>query len=53
MGKTVRERFIRTWMGANFRIVQCMFAHRTQGLFLSEYVDDMKMAGKDQNLAPM
>ena len=32
---------------------ECMFAHRTQGLFLSEYVDDIKMAGKDQNLAPM
>ena len=32
---------------------ECMFAHRTQGLFLSEYVDDIKMAGKDQNLTPM
>ena len=32
---------------------ECMFAHRTQGLFVSEYVDDIRMAGKDQNLAPM
>ena len=30
-----------------------MFVHRKQGLFLSVYVDDIKMAGKKQNLAPM
>ena len=32
---------------------ECMFAHRKQGLFLSVSVDDIKMAGKKQNLAPM
>ena len=32
---------------------ECMFVHRKQGLFLSFYVDDVKMAGKKQNLAPM
>ena len=32
---------------------ECMFLHRKQGLFLSVYVDDIKMAGKKQNTAPM
>ena len=32
---------------------ECMFVHRKQGLFLSVYVDDIKMAGKKQNLDPM
>ena len=31
----------------------CLFVHRTQKLFLSIYVDDIKMAGKRQNLAPL
>ena len=31
---------------------ESMFVHRKQGLFLSVYVDDIKMAGKMQNLAP-
>ena len=30
-----------------------MFAHRKQRLFLSVYVDDIKIAGKKQNMAPM
>ena len=32
---------------------ECRFAHRRQGLFLSEYLDDTKMAAKKQNMAPM
>ena len=32
---------------------KCMFVQRKQGLFLSEYVDDIKTAGKKQNMAPM
>ena len=32
---------------------ECLFVHRKPGLFLSEYVDDIKMAGKKQNVAPM
>ena len=31
----------------------CMFAHRKQGLFLSENVDDIKVTGKKQTVAPM
>ena len=30
-----------------------MFVHRKQGLVLSENVDDINMAGKKQNMAPM
>ena len=29
---------------------ECMFVHRKQGLFLSVYVDDIKMSGKKQNM---
>ena len=29
------------------------FVHRKHGLFLSVYVDDIKMAGKKHNMAPM
>ena len=40
--------------GRKFQIGNvCMFVHRKQGLFLSVHVDDIQMAGKKQNLAPM
>ena len=32
---------------------ECLFVHREEGLFLSVYVDDMKLAGKKQNIDPM
>ena len=32
---------------------ECMFVHRKQGLFQSVYVDDIRIAGKKQNFAPM
>ena len=32
---------------------ECLFVHRKQGLFFSENVDDIKMAGKKQHVAPM
>ena len=51
MGKTIRASSIRTWMGENSEL-QCVFVHRKQGSFLSENMDDIKMAGKNQNLAP-
>ena len=31
----------------------CLFVHRIHGLFLSVSVDDIKMAGNKQNMAPM
>ena len=32
---------------------ECLFVYREQGLFLSVYVDDIKLAGKKQNIDPM
>ena len=32
---------------------ECTFVHRRQGLFLSVYVDDIKLAGRNQNLNTM
>ena len=32
---------------------ECLFVHREKGLFLSVFVDDLKMVGKKQNLDPM
>ena len=41
-----------TWIGKSTEL-GLFFVFRKQGLFLSVYVDDVKMAGKKQNLAPM
>ena len=32
---------------------ECLFVHREKGIFLSVYADDIKFAGKKQNLDPM
>ena len=32
---------------------ECLFVHREKGLFLFVYVDDVKLAGKKQNIIPM
>ena len=32
---------------------QCFFVHREIGLFLYVFVDDIKLAGKKQNMNPM
>ena len=32
---------------------ECLFVHRTQGLFLSVYVEDSEMAGRKHNMALM
>ena len=39
--------------GRKFQIGNVSFEHREKGLFLSVYVDDIKLAGKKQNLDPM
>ena len=39
--------------GKMFPILECFFVHREEGLFLSVYVDDIKLAGKKQNINPM
>ena len=33
--------------------LECLFVHREKGFFLSVHVDDIKLAGKKQNLDPM
>ena len=33
--------------------LECLFVHREKGLFLSVYVDDIKLAGKKHNIDPM
>ena len=45
--KTVRGSLNGTWMGESAEL-ETLFVHRKQGLFLSGYVDDIKMAGKKQ-----
>ena len=32
---------------------ECLFVHRQKGLFLSVYLDDIKLAGKKQNIDPI
>ena len=32
---------------------ECLFVHRQKALFLSVYVDDIKLVGKKQNIKPM
>ena len=32
---------------------ECLYFHRSKQIFLSAYVDDYKMAGKKENIAPM
>ena len=32
---------------------ECLFVHLEKGLFLSVFVDDIKLAGKKQNIDPM
>ena len=39
--------------GRRFPNWECLFVLREKGLFLSVYVDDIKFAGKKQNIDPM
>ena len=39
--------------GKRFPNWECLFVHHQKVLFLSVYVDDIKLAGKKQNLDPM
>ena len=45
MGKAIRESSVPNW--------ECLFVNREKGLLLSVYVDDIKLAGKKQNIDPM
>ena len=37
----------------NFSNWECLFVHREKGLFLSVFVDNIKLAGKKRNIDPM
>ena len=50
VGKTIRRSFLLELGWEKIPNWECMFVHRKQGLFLSVYVDDNKMAGKKQNM---
>ena len=41
-----------TWTGKSSELGMSL-VHRKQGLFLSVFVDDIKMDGREQNMAPM
>ena len=52
MGTTIREYFTAKTDGEKAPTWESPFVHRQQGLYLPEYVDDITMAGKTQNLEP-
>ena len=52
MGEAIRESSFGKRMG-NVSNWECFFVHREKGLFLSVYVDDIKLAGNKRNLDPM
>ena len=54
VGTTIWKSCIGTWWWKRYRIGNAyFFVHRKQGLFLSVYVDDIKLAGEKQHLNPM
>ena len=52
MGKAIRESSIKIRLGGGFQL-GWLFVHREKELFLSVCVDDIKLAGKKQNIDPM
>ena len=53
MGKAIWENPIAARLGDGFQIGNAYLWTVEKGLFLSVYVDDIKLAGKKQNLDPM
>ena len=52
MGKAIWENPIATQLEVVPKW-KCLFVHREKGFFLSVYVDDIKLAGKKQNIDPI
>ena len=52
MGKAIGESSIGTRL-EKVPICECLFVHREKGPISSVYVDDVKLAGKKQNIDPM
>ena len=53
MGKAIFEKILLKHGWEKIPNWESHFVHRGKGLFLSVYVDDLKLAGKKQNLDPM
>ena len=53
MGKAIRESSFGTRSGKSSKIGNAYLQTEKKGLFLSVYVDDIKLAGKNQNFDPM
>ena len=51
MGEAIRESSVGTRLGTSSKLGM-FFVNREKGLFLSVYVDDIKLAGKKQNIEP-
>ena len=47
------EKFLLSTVGRRFPNWECLIVHREKELFLSVYVDDIKLAGKKQKINPM
>ena len=52
-GKCNSRKFHLNTVGKEIRIGNACVSNEKKGLFLSVYVDDMKLAGKKQNIDPM
>ena len=52
VGTAIRQSSIETRLGKSSKL-ECLLVNREKGLFLSVYVDFMKLAGKKQNIDPM
>ena len=52
-GKRQIEKILLKYDWENVSNWECFFVHREKGLFLSVYVDDIKLDGKKQNINPM
>ena len=52
-GKGQFEKILLKHGWENIPNCECLFVHREKGLFLSVYVDDIKLAGKKHNIDPM
>ena len=53
MGKAIWEYPIETWLGENSKLGMSLYSSWKRIIILSVYVDDIKLAGKKQNLDPM
>ena len=47
------EKILLKYSWEKVSIWECLFVHREKGLFLSVYVNNIKFAGKKQNIDPM